>query len=180
MTGFRKALLGVAGAALAAGLAATPAQAQYGYPYGGGYGGWGGYNYGAGPGTLIGGVLDSILRGTYAATNGYNYGPERWAADQCARAVEARMNGYGGYGGYGYGGGMRGARVVNFDKIERRGDGLKIWGWATSGNGYGRGNYYGNWGGYNGAYTRDFRVSCRIDYRGGVYDTQIKRAGYGW
>ncbi|RST30320.1 hypothetical protein HMF7854_05400 [Sphingomonas ginkgonis] len=175
MKSFRKALAMSAGAALAAAALATPAAAQYGNPYGGygGYGGWGGYSYGAGPATLIGNVLDSILRGTYAATNGYNYGPERWASDQCARAVEARLNNYGGYGGYGYG---PRARVVSFDKIERRGDGLKIWGWATTSRpGYGGGGYYGNWGGWNGAYSRDVRIACKIDRYGRVFDTDIKR-----
>src|SRR5688500_11021646 len=101
-----KILAGAAGFAALVGFAA-PAAAQYypqpGYGYGGGYGG---YNQ-----NPIGGIINSILGyGRYPHGNyGYNqYGNQRQAIDQCARAVEARIGGHrGGYYGYGntpYGG----------------------------------------------------------------------------
>lgn len=161
-----KALAGAAGLAIAAGVAAAPAAAQYGYPYGGYGGGWNGYDYGAGPGTVIGGVLDSILRGTYVA-RGYGYAPERYAIDECARAVEQRL-----------GGGWNGARVASIDRLERQRRGLKIYGFATSARpGWRGGGYYGNYGGWYGGYSRDYRFNCKVDYYGRIYDVDIDRLG---
>ncbi len=102
-----KFLTGAAGLAAAVGLA-TPAAAQYypqpNYGYNQGYGG---YNQGGG---VLGAIVNSVLGyGRYPHGNyGYSsYSNQRGAVDQCARAVEARINGggYANYGGYnqGYG-----------------------------------------------------------------------------
>src|SRR4051812_18376921 len=88
------------GAAIAAMASAAPAAAQY-YP------GYGGYGYPSG-GNVVGQVLNQVLGGGYGY-NGYG-GNSQVAVNQCAAAVQARLNGgnrgNGGYGynGYGYGG----------------------------------------------------------------------------
>ncbi len=145
---FGKILVG--GAGLAALAAAAPAAAQYypGYP-GGGYPG-GGY----GQGGVID-ILGQILGGRSYANN------ERYAVEQCVRAVEHRINTrgldneggrYRNYGyGYGYdnryGGGYMGARVTSVTQVQRRSNGgLKVFGYATT---TGAGNYgYGGGPGY--------------------------------
>jgi len=91
-------LAGAAGLAALVGVT-SPAAAQY--P---------GYGYGYGNTNTVGGVVGQILGyGRYPYGNyGYNqYGNQSTAIDQCARAVEARLNGGNGYYGYGnvpYGG----------------------------------------------------------------------------
>ena len=84
------------GVGLAALASAAPAAAQY-YP--------GNPGYGYGSGNVVGQVLGQILGyGQYPYGNhGYNqYNNPSAAVDQCARAVEARLNGNrGGYYGYG-------------------------------------------------------------------------------
>src|SRR4030095_3977809 len=93
-------LAGAAGLAALVGVA-SPAAGQYpGY----------GYGYGYGNTNTVNGILGQILGyGRYPYANyGYNqYGNQSAAIDQCARAVEARLNGgngYYGYGNQGYGG----------------------------------------------------------------------------
>jgi hypothetical protein len=83
----------VGAAAVAVFACAAPAAAQY-YP---GYG-YPGYGYPNG-GNVIGQVLGQVLGGGY----GYGgYGANSQAVvNQCAGAVQARLNG--GYSGYGYG-----------------------------------------------------------------------------
>lgn len=189
MKAVRNILIGAAGLAAAGGFAA-PAAAQYYPPYGG---------YGGGNGNVIvGAILDSILRGGYNngygngyggygnyggyGSQGYGYQNERVAIDQCARAAEARLNrnrsgGY--YGGYN----TAGYRTAQIERVERRNNGFKVWGVATSGN-Y-RGNYgaYGNgYGGYGGGYNNygyanapDYRFDCNVDYRGRVRDVDVNR-----
>ena len=189
-----KILAGAAGLAALVGFA-TPAAAQYypGYP-GGGYG----------TTNPVGTIINSILGyGRYPHGNyGYNqygqYGNERAAVDQCARAVEARVSGngngyygygnqyggygnqYGGYGnpygGYGYNNGYAGGgRVQGITRVERKSYGLKVWGVASSGyngyNGYGR-NGYGNYGYNAGA---DLSFDCEVRYDGRIRDIDIKR-----
>lgn len=141
------------GLGLAAMAAATPAAAQY-YP-GGGYGGY------PGSGNVVSDILGQILGGRSYANN------ERYAVEQCVRAVEYRINTRGldneggryrqyGYGqGYNnrYGGGYQGARVTSVTQVSRRSNGgLKVYGYATTGmGGYGNQGYGGGPGyGYGG------------------------------
>jgi len=182
-----KMLAGAAGLAAAVGVA-TPAAAQY-YPQPG-------YGY---PGNNQGGVLGQIVNqvfgyGQYPYGNyGYNqgYGNQRYAIDQCARAVEARLNrgGYGnwGYQGWnGYNGGYNnnsrygGGRVLGITRVERKSYGLKVWGVASSGyNGYEGYNRrgYGNYGYDAGA---DLRWDCELNRSGRVREIDINRRTANW
>ena len=188
MKAVSKILLG--GAAVAAMTAAAPAAAQYGYPgYGGAY-----PNYGYGnQGGVIGSILNQILGGRSYGQN------DRYAVEQCVRAVEYRINTrgfdneggrYGQYGyGYGYNNGYRnynGARVLNVTEVRRRSNGgLKVIGYATSGNNAGYGQYgnpygggyggqYGGGYGYNGA-AADAVFDCTIDRYGRITDIDANR-----
>lgn len=161
-----KVLTGAAGFAAMVGFA-SPAAAQY-YPnYG--YG----YNNGGG---VVGAIVNSVIGG---GQYGYgNYGANhRFAVDQCSRAVEARLGGYGNYGGsggYGYNRYGGGGRVVGITSVERRNSGVRVRGVATSGSGY-RGGY-----GYNTA--ADLSFSCKVDYRGRITDVDLnrRRVNYGY
>lgn len=152
MSAKTKILAGAAGVAAVVGFAA-PAAAQYypGYP-GSGYGN----------NNVVGQIIGQILGyGRYPYGNyGYNqYGNQRTAIDQCARTVEARLNGQAGYYGYGntpYGGGY--------------GD--------PYGGGYGNpyGGGYGNpYGGYGSQY------GYNQGYGGGrvLGITRVERKSYG-
>lgn len=190
MSGKIKLLTGIAAVTAAAGLA-TPASAQY-YPAPG-------YGYGTNNGT-VGRIIGNILGyGRYPYGNyGYNnyQSRDRMAIDQCARAAEARMNGYGGYGyggqyggGYGgqYGGGYGygnqgyggGARVAGISRVERKSYGFRVYGVATDrfGSGYGYQSGYG---------APTIRFNCKVEYNGRVRDVDINRNmsgyryGYGW
>ena len=177
MKAVTKYLIGAAGVAVAAGGFAAPAAAQY-YP---------GYGYGGGTGNVIvGAILDSILRGgtqrgygQYGYGGGYNYGNERAAIDQCARAAEVRLN-RSGYGDYYGGGGYNNAgyRIAQIERVERKSYGMKVWGIATAG-GY-QGNYgaYGNYGyGNNYGYASgpDYRFNCEVDRYGRIRDIDLDR-----
>lgn len=149
---------GVAAAAL---VSAAPAAAQY-YPgYGYGYGG-------------VGQVINQVLGGPGYGYNGYN---SQAMVNQCAAAVQQRLNGgygYNGYNGYGYGNGYGGGRVLGISRVEpRQGGGLTVRGVATSGR-------YGGYG-YNNQ-TPDLTWRCKTDYRGLIADIDINRAqgGYGY
>ena len=181
------------GLGLAALASAAPAAAQYypqpypqqypGYP-GGGYGQQG----------VIGSILEGLLGGRSYASN------ERYAVEQCVRAVEYRINtrGFDNEGGryrdYGYGYGYnnqyrnyQGARVVSVTDVNRRSNGgLRVRGLAQTsmaaqygyGNpGYGYDRYgYGQYG-YNQA--ADARFSCSIDRFGRITDIDARRmTGY--
>jgi hypothetical protein len=169
------------GAGLAALASAAPAAAQY-YPGNRGYG----YNNN----NVVGQVLGQILGyGQYPyGNNGYNqYGNQSMAVDQCARAVESRLNGnqggYYGYGNvpygaqYGYNGyaGGGGARVLGVTRVEGKSYGLKVRGVASSGyqgyNGYGR-QGYGNYGYNAGA---DLSWSCEVRHDGRIRDIDVNR-----
>jgi hypothetical protein len=169
MKAVHKFLLGGAAAAAATVALAAPAAAQY-YPYPGGVGD-----------VLVGSILNNILRGGYNGGygggyqyGGYDFGNERWAVDQCARATEQRVNG--GYGGgYGYNGGLR---VAQIDRVERtRNLNFRVYGLVTPA-GY-RGNYgaysapYGGYG-YNAAPA--YRFSCKVSRSSGrITDLDVDR-----
>ena len=165
MTAFTKFLAG--GVAIAALASAAPAAAQYypGYGYGNPYGG-----------NVVGQVLNQVLGGGYGY-NGYGYGVNSQAAvNQCASAVQARLNGggYGGYGynGYGYG---AGARVLGISRVEPRSNGgLTVRGVATTGG-------YAGYG-YNAQGRVDLTWKCKVDYRGFISDIDVDRAqgSYGY
>lgn len=187
MKAVSKILLGGAGFATLAAMAA-PAAAQYGYPgYGGGYGG----QYGYGQGNVVGTILDSILGGRSYGQN------ERYSVEQCVRAVEYRINtrGFdnerGRYPQYGYGYGYNnqyrnynGARVLSVTEVQRRSNGgLKVIGLATTGrnggyNGYGNNGYgydqYG-YGQYGYQANADARFDCTIDRYGRITDIDANR-----
>jgi hypothetical protein len=172
-----KILAGTAGLAAAVGVA-TPAAAQY-YPQPG-------YGYGNNQGGVLGAIVNQVFGyGQYPYGNyGYSqYGNQRSAIDQCARAVEARLNG--GYNNYGYGGGYGGygysnnrygnGRVLGITRVERKSYGLKVFGVASSGyggyNGYQR-QGYGNYGYNAGA---DLKFDCQVDRYGRIRDVDVKR-----
>ena len=187
-----KILAGAAGLAAIAGFA-TPAAAQY-YP---GYG----YNNNN---NIVGAIINSVTGnyGRYPYGNyGYNqygnqYGQygynQNMAVDQCARAVEARLNGGngyygygnvpygGGYNGYGYNNGYAGGRVQGITKVDRKSYGLKVHGVASSGyrgyDGYGR-QGYGNYGYSAGA---DLSFNCEVRADGRIRDIDINRRSASW
>jgi hypothetical protein len=161
MSNLVKLLTGVAGLAAVAGFA-TPAAAQY-YP---GYG----YNNGGVVGAIISGVIGGGQYGNY----GYGSN-DRYAVDQCSRAVEARLGGYNSYGaygrsygGYGYNNYNGGGRVVGITRVERRSSGIRVRGVAASGAGY---------GGYG---SGNLTFSCKVDYRGRITDLDFNRQNYGY
>jgi hypothetical protein len=206
MKALTKILAGAAGVAALA--AAAPAAAQYGgypgYP-GGGYGypnsgyGYPNSGYGYGSGNAVGDILSQILGGRSYGQN------DRYAVEQCVRAVEYRINTRGldneggRYRNYGYGqgynnryaNGYAGARVTSVTQVSRKSNGgLKVYGYATTG----MGGYGGGYGGYNqygygnqgygnqayGAYgyqaQGDAQFNCSIDRYGRITDIDAKRA----
>jgi hypothetical protein len=193
-----KLLTGAAGLAALAGFA-TPAAAQY-YP---------GYGYPANNNNnIVGAIINSVTGyGRYPYGNyGYNqygnqYGSQygynqNMAVDQCARAVEARLNGGNGYYGYGnvpygagyngyrngngYNNGNAGGRVQGITKVDRKSYGVKVHGVASSGyrgyDGYGR-QGYGNYGYNAGA---DLSFNCEVRADGRIRDIDIKRRTASW
>ena len=190
------------GIGLAALAGAAPAAAQYyppnPYPYGQnpygqnpyGYGQQNPYGYGQQQNPL-GQVLGQILGyGRYPYGNyGYNtYSNQSSAVDQCARIVEARLNGNRGYygyqnqrygGGYGYNGNA-GGRVLGITRVDRKSYGLKVHGVASSGfrgyQGYGS-RSYGNYGYNAGA---DLKFNCEVRYDGRIRDVDIDRRTATW
>ena len=193
----KKLILGAAGLAAATAttaVAATPAEAQY-------------------RGDPTAEVLGAIIRGVLGAGNygsypygnyGYNnqrygYGMnERQAVDQCAMAVEARLNGqrydqYGRYDSrydnrydrrydnrydnrYGYNNQYNNAaRVAGITRVERKSYGLKVHGVAMSGQYANQYDRYGRQGyGYNTA--PDLKWDCKIERNGRIRDVEIERS----
>lgn len=133
--------------AVAALGAAAPAAAQY-YP---------GYGYPSG-GDVVGRVINDVLGNGY----GYGYGPNsQMVVDECTRAVQARL---GGYGSYGYGGGRVFLRV---GQISPRADGgIAVRGVAST-------------GGYR---NTEVAWRCRTDGRGFIKQVAINPpdSGYGY
>lgn len=184
-------LAGAAGLVAAVGFA-SPAAAQY-YPapnYG--------YNQGGGLGQILGTILGygryPYGNYGYGQTGQYGYQTSRTAVDQCARAVEARLNGYDynrgynnygynqGYGydnRYGYNQGYNQARVAGISHVERKSYGYKVHGVATNDFGYGS-TYRSGYGQPN------MRFTCKVQANGYVRDIDIDRNmagyryGYGW
>ena len=181
------------GIGLAALASAAPAAAQY-YPQPQPYPNYGYGQYGYGNQNPVGQIIGQILGyGRYPYGNyGYNqYSNQGAAIDQCARAVDARLNGYQGYYGYGnvpyqgqYGYGYNnrynGARVQGITRIDRKSYGLKVRGVASSGyqgyDGYGRRDY-GSYGYNAGA---DLSWSCEVRYDGRIRDIDISRRTANW
>ncbi len=164
--------------------AAAPAAAQY-YP---GYGGGG---------NVIGQILGQVLGGNRGYGNRNNV--SQAAVQQCAAAVENRINrSYGGYGnrygsqygygnqyghgnqyGYGnqYGNAGGAARVVSITHADRHSGGItRIRGYASSGvnAGYGYGSGYGYGNGY-AQQPANIKFKCDVDYRGYVRDIDLNR-----
>ncbi len=178
------------GIGLAALASAAPAAAQY-YPQPYPNYGYGQYGYGNQQ-NPVGQIIGQILGyGRYPYGNyGYNqYSNQAGAVDQCARAVDARLNGYQGYygygnvpyqGQYGYNNRYAGARVQGITRIDRKSYGLKVRGVASSGyqgyDGYGR-RGYGNYGYNAGA---DLSWSCEVRYDGRIRDIDINRRTANW
>ena len=142
------------GVAIAALASAAPAAAQYypgyGSPYGYGMPGYGMPGYGYSP---YGSGVNSQM-----------------VVNQCANAVQARLNGsgYGGYGAYGspYGG-YGGGRVLGISRVEQVFGGMRVRGVATTGR-------------YAGGYTPNSPVdliwNCRTDFRGAIVDIDLHPA----
>lgn len=182
----------LAGAAGFAALAsAAPAAAQY-YPAPPPPQAYGYPGYGYQQQNPVGQILGQILGyGRYPYGNyGYQqYGNQSMAVDQCARAVEARLNGYrNGYYGYGnmpynnrYGYNNRGGgRVLGVTRVQGKSYGLKVYGVAASGyqgyQGYGR-QGYGSYGYNAGA---DLSWNCEVRYDGRIRDINLNRRSYNW
>ena len=190
-------LTATAAAGLAAVTLAAPASAQYPYPqpYPQQYQQQYPYGYNSNnPANVIGQVLQGVLGyGRYPYGN-YGYGQpgyqtQQAAVDQCARSVEARLNGYARNDSYDrwnptrnpWSGWARqgAARVVGIDDVRiRKNDRIRVRGVATSGNVYAQGYGYGGYQ-YNRQYgTPDLRFTCNADRYGRVYDVDIDRMSY--
>jgi hypothetical protein len=162
----------LAGAAGLAGMGTVPAQAQY-YP----------------PPQQPRGIGEAIIGqvlgyGRYPYGNyGYErYGNERYGIDRCARAVEQRLNGYrqNWYQGNRFYRHRNSGRVEGITRVERKNNGIKVWGVASSGyGGYDGWNRpgYGNYGYSAGA---DLRWECRVERNGRIRDIDIKRRTANW
>lgn len=192
MSAKTKILTGAAGLAALVGMAA-PAAAQY-YPPQPGYGY--GYGYQNGGDSILGAIGRAFGYGRYPYGNyGYdNYSNQSMAVDQCARAVESRLNGYNGYYGYGNGQGgygnygynrndyqrYGGGRVLGITRVERKSYGLHVYGVASSGyrgyEGYNR-RGYGTYGYDQGA---DLSFDCKVQYSGRVRQVDINRRNAYW
>lgn len=180
----KKMVLLSAGIAAAA-FAATPAAAQYPYGY---------PNYNNNGQNVVGQIINSVLGyGRYPYGN-YGYGQPQYmasqvAVDQCARAVEARLNNqamntqYNRWNPYNnpYSSWARqgAGRVLGIDNVRVKSSGkIKVRGVATSGHMYAQGYGYGGYS-YNRQYgTPDIKFSCNADRSGRVYDVNLNRQSY--
>lgn len=161
MTRMIKMLAGAAG--LAAIAAAAPATAQY-YP-----------NYGY-----------SQPYG-YGYSNAYGYNPyaqqaTQMATQQCAAAVQYRLNRQQQSGITGILGAVLGvqqqnqARVVGITRVDPRSSTIRVSGLATSGRMAGYSPYgVGAYGAYGYGYQPDLSFRCTVDYRGRVRDIDFFR-----
>jgi hypothetical protein len=180
------------GMGFAALASAAPAAAQY-YPQPQPYPNYGyGYGYNQNP---VGQIIGQIMGyGRYPYGNyGYNqYANQGYVVDQCARAVEARLNGsrgyygygnvpyQGQYGQYGYNRPNSGGRILGITRVDRKSYGLKVHGVATSGyrgySGYGQ-TGYGSYGYNAGA---DLGWNCEVRSDGRIRDIDINRRTANW
>ena len=155
MTMFTKIFAGAAGVAALA--TAAPAAAQY-YSYAPRY-----VPYGA----------------PYGNAYGYNANVTNMAAQQCAAAVQSRLNtrvGMTGILGAVLGARTSGGRVLQVTQISPNRRSMTVRGLATSGRAYAYSPYgYGAYGaaGYN--YRPDLSFRCSVDYRGYIRDVDIYR-----
>ena len=156
MTMFTKIFAGAAGVAALA--TAVPAAAQY-YSYAPRYAS----PYGA----------------PYGNAYGYNANVTNMAAQQCAAAVQSRLNtrvGMTGILGAVLGARTTGGRVLQVTQINPNRRSVTVRGLATSGRAYAYSPYgYGAYGatGYN--YRPDLSFRCSVDYRGYIRDVDINR-----
>ena len=156
MTMFTKIFAGAAGVAALA--TAAPAAAQY-YSYAPRYAS----PYGA----------------PYGNAYGYNANVTNMAAQQCAAAVQSRLNtrvGMTGILGAVLGARTSGGRVLQVTQINPNRRSMTVRGLATSGRAYAYSPYgYGAYGatGYN--YRPDLSFKCSVDYRGYIRDVDIYR-----
>ena len=142
----------------------------------------------------VGQIINNVLGyGQYPYGN-YGYGQRTYmtsqiAVDQCARAVEARLNGLAMNNQYNqwnpYNNPYRGwarqgrARVVGIDNVTLRNNGrLRVTGVATSGNVYRNGYGYGGVRYDRQFGTPDLRFTCRASRTGRVQDVDINRMNY--
>jgi hypothetical protein len=153
---FTKIFAGAAGVAALA--TAAPAAAQY-YSYAPRYAS----PYGA----------------PYGNAYGYNANVTNMAAQQCAAAVQSRLNtrvGMTGILGAVLGARTSGGRVLQVTQINPNRRSVTVRGLATSGRAYAYSPYgYGAYGatGYN--YRPDLSFRCSVDYRGYIRDVDINR-----
>ncbi len=156
MTMFTRIFAGAAGVAALA--TAAPAAAQY-YSYAPRYAS----PYGA----------------PYGNAYGYNANVTNMAAQQCAAAVQSRLNtrvGMTGILGAVLGARTSGGRVLQVTQISPSRRSVTVRGLATSGRAYAYSPYgYGAYGatGYN--YRPDLSFRCSVDYRGYIRDVDINR-----
>ena len=187
-----------AAAVAATAIAATPAAAQYQYPYPYPNNTYpypnNGYPYSNNGTGVLGSIINSVLGyGQYPYGN-YGYGNSSYAAyqtavDQCARAVEARLNNYAmntqwnqwnPYNNPYNGWARQGAgRVLGIENVElRKANRIRVKGVATSGYQYNQQYGYGGYQ-YNSQYgTPDLKFKCNADRSGRVYDVNIERQSY--
>jgi len=156
MTMFTKIFAGAAGVAALA--TAAPAAAQY-YSYAPRYA--------------------SAYGAPYGNAYGYNANMTNMAAQQCAAAVQSRLNrsvGMTGILGAVLGARQSGGRVLQVTQVNPNRRSMTVRGLATSGRAYAYSPYgYGAYGatGYN--YRPDLSFRCSVDYRGYIRDVDINR-----
>ena len=156
MTMFTKIFAGAAGVAALA--TAAPAAAQY-YSYAPRYA--------------------SAYGAPYGNAYGYNANMTNMAAQQCAAAVQSRLNrsvGMTGILGAVLGARQSGGRVLQVTQVNPNRRSMTVRGLATSGRAYAYSPYgYGAYGatGYN--YRPDLSFRCSVDYRGYIRDVDIYR-----
>ncbi|GAA4754329.1 hypothetical protein GCM10023264_21870 [Sphingomonas daechungensis] len=126
----------------------------------------------------------SYKYGRYPYANyGYNqYGGQARAIDQCARAVEGRLNGYNynWYQGQNYNRYRRYGRVEGITRVERKSYGFRVLGVASSGwSGYQGWNRpgYGTYGYHAGV---DLKWVCKVQPNGRIKEVDVAKRPYNW
>jgi len=152
-------------------MVAVPAAAQYSPPP-------------PNPGGVFGALIRSYQYGRYPHGNyGYNqYGGQARAIDRCARAVEARLNGYSynWYRGANYNRYRNFGRVEGITRVDRKSYGFKVWGVASSGYGGYQGWNRPGYGSFGYGAGADLRWDCRVEFNGRVRDVDVDRRTYNW